>query len=42
MELGDYKKLMAKIFSGWEVSEEEIMPWTEEDEKIIKEWLGET
>ena len=42
MKLGDYKELMAKIFSGWEVSEEEIMPWTEEDEKVIKEWLGET
>jgi len=40
-ETGDYEKLMAKIFSGWEVPDEEITPWTEEDEKVIKEWLGE-
>ena len=41
-EAGDYEELMAKIFSGWEASEKEIMPWTDEDEKVIKEWLGET
>ena len=41
-EVGDYEKLMAKIFSGWGVPDEKIMPWTEKDEKVIKEWLGET
>ena len=38
---GDYEKVMAKIFSGWGVKDEEITPWTEKEEKIIKEWLGE-
>jgi len=40
-KMEDYEELMAKIFSGWEVSKEEIMPWTEEDERVIREWLGE-
>ncbi len=38
---GDYEKLMARIFSGWEVRDEEVRPWTDEDEKIILEWLNE-
>jgi len=37
---GDYYKLMSKIFSGWDnVSEDEIKPWSEKEEKIIEEWL---
>ena len=41
MRSGDYYELMARIFSGWDVSEDEISRWTERDEKVIKEWLGE-
>ena len=41
-EARDYEELMARIFSGWDITDEEIVPWTEEDEKVIKEWLGET
>lgn len=40
-EKGDYEMLMAKIFSGWEVPDSEVKPWTKEDEEIIKQWLGE-
>ena len=37
---GDYYKLMSKIFSGWNnISEDEIKPWSEKEEKIIEEWL---
>ncbi len=41
-EKGDYEELMARIFSGWNVSDEEVKPWTDEDEKVILEWLNET
>jgi len=40
-ERGDYEKLMAKIFSGWEVRDEEVKPWTALDEEVISIWLGE-
>jgi arylsulfatase K len=37
---GTYEETMARIYSGWDnLSDEDIMPWTDEDEKLIEEWL---
>jgi len=36
---GDYEKLMSRIFSGWEVEEGEVKPWTDKDEEVISRWL---
>ncbi len=41
---GTYERNMARIFSGWDGLAEDdpaISPWTEEDEKLITDWLGE-
>ena len=36
---GDYEEVMARIFSGWgKLAEDDILPWTEEDEAIIEKW----
>lgn len=40
-EKGDYEKLMSRIFSGWEVGEEDVKPWTDRDEEVILRWLEE-
>lgn len=40
---GDYAKIMAEIFSGYDhLTPDQIKPWTEADEAKIKAWLGET
>ena len=42
LESGDYNELMARIFSGWDdLSEGDIKPWTEDDERLIESWLSE-
>lgn len=39
---GTYEQEMSYIFSGYDnLTESDIIPWSSEDEKIIKEWLGE-
>ena len=38
---GTYEKNMAEIFSGNEgLSDNNLKPWTEEDEALIEKWLG--
>ncbi len=40
-ELGTYQSNMSRIFSGWDnLKEDEIIPWNDEDEKVIEEWLN--
>jgi hypothetical protein len=40
---GDYRELMTRIFSGWDrLEESDVQPWTDSDEAIILEWLGES
>ena len=42
LEKGDYNKIMATVYSGFDrLAIEDIIPWREEDEKQIKEWLDE-
>jgi len=37
---GMYEQTMALVHSGWDgVSDDEIIPWTGEDERQIQEWL---
>ena len=37
---GTYRDTMARIFSGWDdVPEEEIVPWTDEEEEKLSAWL---
>jgi len=41
---GTYEQTMARVYSGWDGLEEDdpaISPWTEKDEKVIDQWLGE-
>jgi arylsulfatase K len=39
---GTYEKLMAQLFSGWDnVPADQIAPWTDKDEALIRRWLGE-
>lgn len=40
---GDYEKLMALVYSGWDGLDDRpdlIRPWTAEDEALIEAWLG--
>jgi arylsulfatase A-like enzyme len=42
-KVGDYEKLMAKIYSGWDGLEQRqdlLQPWTGEDESQIEAWLA--
>ncbi len=40
-ELGTYWAYMSRIFSGWDdLAEDQVQPWTEEDEKNIEQWLN--
>jgi arylsulfatase A-like enzyme len=37
---GTYDKLMAQISSGWDdLRDDEIQPWTDKDEALIRKWL---
>ena len=37
---GDYYELMSRIFSGWDgLTEDDVEPWTKEDECLIESWL---
>jgi arylsulfatase A-like enzyme len=37
---GTYEDTMARVYSGWDnLSDDDIMPWTEEDESLIQQWL---
>lgn len=39
--VGDYEVLMARVFSGWDnLREDQIEPWTAEDEARIEAWLS--
>jgi len=39
---GTYEDLMARVYSGWDdLPDEEVMPWTAEDEAQIERWLEE-
>lgn len=41
-EIGDYDRLMSRIYSGWDdLCIEDVIPWTEEDEERIRGWLEE-
>lgn len=38
---GTYQENMTRIFSGWDIDENYVSkPWTEENEKLIIEWLN--
>lgn len=38
---GTYTSTMALIHSGWsDIPEEDIVPWSDEDEEKIQNWLG--
>ncbi len=38
---GTYEQNMARIHSGWDnLPDDEIIPWTEQDEKLIDQWLA--
>ena len=38
---GTYEQTMAQVYSGWDnLSDGAIIPWTEEDERLIQQWLG--
>ena len=37
---GTYEQTMARIYSGWNVtSEDQLVPWTQQDERQIERWL---
>jgi arylsulfatase K len=37
---GDYREIMARIFSGWDrLTESDLQPWTDTDEQRIADWL---
>ncbi len=39
---GTYEQTMARIYSGWNVtSEDQLVPWTEQDERQVERWLDE-
>jgi len=39
---GTYRGLMTRIFSGFDdLREDDLVPWTDEDERRIDDWLGE-
>lgn len=41
LDAGRYRDTMARVYSGFDgVPEEEVEPWTDEDEALIEEWLG--
>ncbi len=38
---GTYERTMARIYSGWDhLSDDEVQPWTAEDEERIEQWLA--
>jgi hypothetical protein len=38
---GTYDRTMARVYSGWNgLGDDEVQPWTEEDEARIASWLG--
>lgn len=40
---GTYEQTMARVYSGWDhLPEDQVRPWTQEDEALIKEWLAES
>jgi len=40
---GTYEQNMARIHSGWDnLPDGQIIPWTEQDEKLIDQWLAQT
>ena len=42
IETGDYRELMGRIFSGWDgLAPGEGNAWTDQDEDMIRSWLGE-
>lgn len=39
---GTYEDTMARVYSGWDrLPDDEVQPWTADDEAQIKQWLGE-
>jgi arylsulfatase A-like enzyme len=37
---GTYADLMARVYSGWDdLPDDEVQPWTPEDEALIEAWL---
>ncbi len=39
---GTYDDLMAHVYGGWDnLPDDEIRPWTAEDEALIEAWLAE-
>lgn len=41
IQQGDYQELMARVYSGWDnLLDDEIIPWSQEDEKQIEGWLS--
>jgi len=37
---GTYEDTMARVYSGWDnLSDNDIIPWTDEDESLIQQWL---
>ncbi len=42
LEAGTYEQTMARVYSGWDnVTDQTLQPWSEEDERLIRQWLGE-
>jgi arylsulfatase K len=38
---GTYEQTMARIYSGWDdLPDDEVQPWTDEDERLIEAWLA--
>ena len=38
---GTYERTMARVYSGWDgLGDDEVQPWTEEDEALFASWLG--